>query len=100
MSLLSFASSRRCTLVAECGLVLERASEELRADREIVLTAVAECGHALKHASEELRAEREVVLEAVTKMVWCGLGVWYEGRSVFSHKLVLATSSAIPTTWK
>jgi len=42
------------------GKALEFASEELQADREVVLAAVA-------LASEELRADREVVLAAVER---------------------------------
>ena len=47
------------------GMVLKYASEELKADREVVLTAARQNGEVLKHASEELRADREVVLAAV-----------------------------------
>lgn len=42
-----------------------RASDELRADREVILAAVQHDGCMLKHASAELRADREVVLAAV-----------------------------------
>jgi lambda repressor-like predicted transcriptional regulator len=44
---------------------LVRASEELRADREIVMAAVKRDGRSLAYASEELRADREVVMAAV-----------------------------------
>ena len=47
------------------GEGLGYASKELQADREVVLQAVRQNGWALKHASEELRADREVVLAAV-----------------------------------
>ena len=47
------------------------ASEELRADRVVVLAAVQQDGRALKHASPEVRADREVVLAAVEQdPVW------------------------------
>eukprot|EP01052_Picozoa_sp_SAG31_P044083 SAG31_NODE_7561_length_1653_cov_1.485843_1_plen_126_part_01 len=46
--------------VAQDGLALVHAAEELRADREIVLAAVAQKGEALQYAAEELRADREV----------------------------------------
>eukprot|EP00656_Telonema_subtile_P011531 TRINITY_DN1571_c0_g1_i19.p1 TRINITY_DN1571_c0_g1~~TRINITY_DN1571_c0_g1_i19.p1 ORF type:complete len:145 (-),score=43.98 TRINITY_DN1571_c0_g1_i19:357-791(-) len=44
------------------GRALQHASEELRADREVVLAAVQQDGWALQHASEELRADREFML--------------------------------------
>ena len=47
------------------GNALGDASEELRADREVVMAAVMQDGSALGHASEELRADREVVMAAV-----------------------------------
>ena len=40
-------------------------SDELCADREVVLAAVKQSGYALESASEELRADREVVMAAV-----------------------------------
>ena len=43
----------------------KHASEELRADRSVVLAAVKQSGRALKHASEELKADRGIVLAAV-----------------------------------
>jgi len=53
--------------VAQYGLVLQYASETLRADRGVVLAAVAQEGRALKWASEPLRADRGVVLAAVAQ---------------------------------
>jgi Domain of unknown function (DUF4116) len=49
------------------GLLLEYASDELKADREYVLAAVRQNGWALQFASAALRADREVVLEGVRK---------------------------------
>ena len=40
---------------------LERASKELKADKEVVLAAVREDGDALEQASEELRGDRELI---------------------------------------
>ena len=52
--------------VKESGWDLKYAGEELRADKEVVMTAVKQNGYyALEHASEELRGDREVVLAAV-----------------------------------
>ena len=49
------------------GGILQYASEELRADREIVLAAVQDNGWALEYASDELRTDREIVLAAIQK---------------------------------
>lgn len=49
------------TAVAQCG------SENPRSDREVVLTAVAQCGEALQSSSTELLGDREVVLTAVVR---------------------------------
>jgi hypothetical protein len=48
------------------GPALKFASDELRADREIVLAAVRQNYKALRYVSDELRADREIVLEAVS----------------------------------
>ena len=45
--------------------LLQYASEELKADREIVMGAVKLHGEALRHASAELRGDREIVTEAL-----------------------------------
>ena len=42
-------------------MALAGATEELRADREVVMKAVSEDGYALEHATEELRADREMM---------------------------------------
>lgn len=47
------------------GNLLRRASDELRADKDVVLAAVCQDGRALAHASGELCADKEVVLAAV-----------------------------------
>ena len=49
----------------ETAPFLEFATEALRDDKEIILTAVKKEGQALYYASEKLRDDREVVLEAV-----------------------------------
>ncbi len=53
--------------VKEDGINLEYASEELRNDRELVLTAVSQdVGiFVLRYVSEELRNDREIVLKAI-----------------------------------
>ena len=43
------------------GFDLQYASDELKADRGIVLAAVQDYGPALEYASKELRADREIV---------------------------------------
>jgi hypothetical protein len=47
------------------GFALRFASEELKADREIVLAAVQNYGAALRYASDEVKADRDIVLDAV-----------------------------------
>jgi hypothetical protein len=48
-------------------MALEYASEELKADKEVVLAAISSSsGWALQFASEELKADKEVVLKAVS----------------------------------
>ena len=47
------------------GRALEHASDELKADREVVLAAVKQDGNALKYAGGKLKSDREVVLAAV-----------------------------------
>jgi hypothetical protein len=53
--------------VAHNGLALAYASDELRADRDVVLAAVAHNGIALSYASDELRADRDMLLAAVAQ---------------------------------
>ena len=57
------------TTMKQKGWRLFFASDELRADREVVLAAVTQYGFALGFASKTLQADREVVLAAVTQ---CG----------------------------
>eukprot|EP00971_Amphidinium_carterae_P145208 2877115-Amphidinium_carterae.2 len=57
-------------LVAEDGFALRRVPDEMKSDRELVLTAVARDGFALECAAEELRNDRQVVLMAVAENVW------------------------------
>ena len=58
------------TAVAQNGWALIYATEELRRDREVVMTAVAQNGYALEHATEELRGDSEVVMTAVAQTGW------------------------------
>ena len=51
------------------GLVLEYASDTLKADREVVLEAVKISGMALVWTSDTLKDDREVVIEAVKMYV-------------------------------
>eukprot|EP00972_Heterocapsa_arctica_P021620 3179794-Heterocapsa_arctica.AAC.1 len=43
---------------------IRQASEELQADREVVMVAVKKNGNAIRFASEELKGDRDVVMEA------------------------------------
>ena len=51
--------------VKKHGYALEYASDELKADKEVVLAAVKNHGSSLKYASDELKADKEVILTAV-----------------------------------
>jgi len=53
--------------VTQAGYALQWASDELRADREVVMVAMTQAGYALQWASDELRADREVVMAAVAQ---------------------------------
>ena len=46
--------------VAQNGNALEHASDELKADKEVVLAAVTQRGNALSYASDELKGDKEV----------------------------------------
>uniref|UniRef100_A0A6S8VFZ9 Protein kinase domain-containing protein n=1 Tax=Chaetoceros debilis TaxID=122233 RepID=A0A6S8VFZ9_9STRA len=52
--------------VTHNGKALKYAAEKLKADKEVVfVAAVTQDGEALKHAMEEMKADKEVVLESV-----------------------------------
>ena len=55
------------TAVSQSGWTLQYASKELRGDREVVMTAVSRSGWVLQFAAEELRGDREVVMTAVSQ---------------------------------
>ena len=57
--------------VQENGGALQFASDELKADKEVVMVAVKNDGYALKDASDELRADKEVVM--VANPLWAAL---------------------------
>ena len=58
------------------GMALKYASEELQADREVVLAAVQQNGEAFHYAAEELQADREVVLAAVQQYGYYSSPYW------------------------
>lgn len=51
-------------------IVLRYASEEMRADKDVVLAAVRKNGWSLYYASEELKADKDVVLVATINNSW------------------------------
>ena len=77
--------------VAQNGLALRHATEELRGDREVVMTAVAEDWQALEYATEELRGDREVVMTAVTSNGW---GLLYATEELRGDREVVMTAIA------
>ena len=58
------------------GRALKYASEDLKADKKVVLAAVKQYGWALKHASKDLKADPEVLGAAKQN----GLGLRGGGR--------------------
>ena len=78
---------------------LEYASNELRADREVVLAAVAQHGYTLRHASEELRADRKVVLKAVAQ---CSYALKYASEELRADRYIVnfARSTRPQKLWK
>ena len=63
------SASRVLAAVTSYAFALKYASEQLKADREIVLAAVSNYGYALDYAPAELQNDREVVLAAVKQDV-------------------------------
>ena len=57
-----------------CWQALQWASDDLKGDREIVLTAVSKEGRALEWASDDLKGDREIVLIAVSQ-TWASSAV-------------------------
>ena len=59
------------TAVTNCldSWALRYASDELKQDREFMLKAVARSGQALEYASEELKRDLEIVLTAVKQIL-------------------------------
>ena len=55
--------------IENCPPLLMKASESLRADKEVVLAAVSQNGEELEFASKELQSDREVVLAAIDNNV-------------------------------
>ena len=58
----STAVTQTLDTVKQNGASLQKASEELKGNREVVMQAVKQDGLALQHASEELRCDREVFM--------------------------------------
>ena len=79
------------TAIAQDGGALEYATEELRGDREVVMTAIAQDGRALLYATEELRGDREVVMTAVTSNGW---GLLYATEELRGDREVVMTAVA------
>lgn len=81
------------TVIEANGEALERAPEEFRHDRELVLAAVRQSdGWALEFAAEELKHDREVVMAAVRRNGWA---LQHAGESLRNDReLVLAAVQA------
>lgn len=68
------------------GLILRHTSEELRADKDVVLEAVTNEGMALEYASEAMRDVQEVVLAAVSQ---CGAALMFASTRLRDSDRVL-----------
>ena len=69
--------------VIKSGRALKYASEELRADPEVVMAAVKRYGGALEYASDVLKADPEVVMAAVKSY---GLALMYASPRICGDK--------------
>lgn len=74
----------------ECCSALQYASQELRADKEIVMNAVAKNGYALAFASSSLKNDKEVVRAAVAQN---GAALQYASTTLKSDKDIVASMS-------
>lgn len=80
---------------------LQRAAEEVKADREVILAAVSKLGiqarKVLQLAPEGLRADREVVLQAVSRD---GKALQYASEDLRGdHEVVLIAVAQNPLAW-
>ena len=69
---LSMADSREALMVqlsqdSLAALALQFASEEMKGDRQVVMTAVSQNGLALCYATEEMKGDRQVVMTAMSE---------------------------------
>ena len=55
------------TAVLQSGFSLQFATGEMKGDREVVMTAVSRHGRALAYATEEMKGDHEVVMAAVSQ---------------------------------
>ena len=55
-------------LVAQNGLALQWASEEMKGERELCMAAVAQNGLYLEHASQKMKGDRELCMAAVAQI--------------------------------
>ena len=79
------------TAVAQNGYALQHASETLRNDDKVVLAAVAQNGYALEYASETLRNDRNVVLAAVAQD---GRALMHASETLRNDRKVVLTAVA------
>ena len=87
----------RCDAVMENEKAYRRAneaevSEELLADKEVMMAAVKKNGHMLEYASEELQSDKEVVLAAVAQK---GDALCYASEGLRGDKEVMIAAAAV-----
>ena len=69
--------------------MLEYASVELQADKEVVLKSLIQNGNNLEYASEELQNDKEVVLKAIQNPSWGGTPLQFAGSKLKSDPEVV-----------
>ena len=71
-------------------LLIEWANDEIRNNKEVLLTAVKIDGGALEFASDNLKNDKDVLLEAVSQAAWTGC---YASERLRDDKDVILTGA-------
>ncbi len=80
------------SLVMNQGKALEDVSEELQNDRDVVLAAVKSHGDALKYAGKELQNDKDIVLAAVSSYSWYSWTLEYASEKLRNDKDVVSAA--------
>jgi len=77
------------TAVSNYGMALEYASDRLKNDKQIVLHAISNSSSALFHASDKLRDDEDVILAAVSKF---GYTLKYASENLKNNKNIVCAA--------